>query len=137
MTNTGEKPSQMKDREGQGEEGMWTDKRQISTAPVPENVLASSLQGWVEGQLSCQKTVNPNLPPLCLAPKWSCLSPGMCRSFDSLHRSQTPGRVPALAPLLCPVIDSCVPHMYFGLTQGAAKSSTRRADRFLQSSEWR
>lgn len=45
MTNTGEKSRQMKDRKGQGEEGMWTDKRQINTAPVPENVMASSLQG--------------------------------------------------------------------------------------------
>jgi len=50
----------MKGREGQGEEGKWPDKGQISTAPVPENVLVSSLQGWVEGQLPCQKAVNPN-----------------------------------------------------------------------------
>lgn len=113
---------------------MWTDKRQISTDPVLENVLTSSLQGQAEGQLPCQKAVNPNLLPLCLAPKWSPLSAGMCHSFDSLHRSQT-GCVPALAPLLCPVANSCVPYLYFGLTQGSAKSSTVRiADRFLQSS---
>lgn len=45
---------------------------------------------------------------------------------------------PTLAPLLCPVTNSCVLYTYFGLIQGAAKSSTaRRADRFLQSTEWR
>lgn len=95
------------------------------------------LTGVGGGQLPCQKAVNPNLLPLCLAPKWSPLSAGMCHSFDSLQRSQTPGHVSALAPLLCPATDSCVPYIYFGLTQGAAKSSTaRNADRFLQNSEW-
>ena len=96
-----------------------------SARKCPGQQLAGVGGGSITLSKGCQSQ-------LCLAPKLSPLSAGMCHSFDSLRRSQTPGRVPALAPLPCRVTDSCVPYMYFGLPQGAAKSSAaKRADRFL------
>lgn len=131
MTDTGEKPSEMKSVERQGEQGMQTDKRDIGLVPVPEGVpSSSSTAGWGAGHLV--QRLPPHLSVSESSNSWDV------PQFWSFAQIQGFGCTALLALLLCPVTACRVCSVYFGLTEGAARSLLeRRADRFMQSSEWK